>query len=1689
MKTIKTLAKRSLAVILAVMMCAGMIQLPAYAATVTEATDLTGLNGNSIKLTADVTVSGTVTITSNSTLDLNGHTVKLADGATGSVFHVKSGTFTLKDSKGTGKITGGKGTLIEKGDSGWNVGSSKGVTDPEVTGADGKKYAQNGYAAIIGGSRKNVTCGGAILLTDKAKLVMYGGNIYNNTAAMGGGICAFRSADVTIYGGTIEQNTADGYGGGGLFLSSKNNLIDPTEKNTDINIINNTTTTAIDLGGGGLFLDSWGELQIINAVITENTASGLGGGVAGCLHAMVSNLAPDTAAIYGNSASGANTLNNLVDHDEPRLEWNDNLKSDAQDLFVAGYSTIGSRSLGGASAQWVGTAVLRNGGKSNVKFTGKDNTGKVSTDTTNPLRIQGLLGLTVTNAEKVQKAEWALNAKKVYINSNHSNMHGGGVGTNGILTFGEKSFYYSTTEITINAAKAVTNNIGTGDTEAKDGFNFELWKGNTLLATATSDEEGKIVFSGLLSSDVFGVPDTLPEKPTKTTVTATLTLKEVDDGKTGMYYDGIAREITLTADRTINKPETAETHGGGNKVSVSTIEDEVTKVSVDKGSASVGKKDNIVTLSGAANFTNTMKYGKLRLTKELSNPEYDNGDVFTFTVKIGDDVIPVTLKAGEEWISDYYPVDTEYTVTETSATGYTNETGKVNGKIQDNETHVTEVKYTNKRDTADLTVKKTVEYNPTTSVAPGDDTFTIVVTLNNGSTKPGGGGKGSYTYDPTDPVGVYTFTLKDTESATITGIPTGTTYTVTESAVGDQYYTGKSGEVTNATLSDSKTVEIVNHYYKAKTTELTVTKVWASNDYKPTSITVNLLQDGEVYETAVLNEGNNWSESWSDLPQYAGENSKEGHVYTVEEVSVSYSAENPLPEGWTALKEDDGIIRVRTGKAAIDGSGREIVGGWRARSNTVQAVDKGTITLTNTWVPAIDLGSATLVVKKVDHDTNEAINSVMFLLKDANGSTVGTKTTRNGGIATFEGLTVGTYTLEEYVVPEWYDNGVNLHNTWTITVDKDGDLIEVEVVSDKATENSNGEKVVGENHWNWKVTGDDVKAQPTEQNGNTVTIGNEIIKGRIRITKYLNLDGETDIDKEIIDRVFVFEVHAAEATKNGKYAAGQLVDTLTVKAGETDTTIKLPYGKYYIVEVGDTALTDYRWEGVEYTGGTLTERGLEVFISEQKDEPYAVTATNSYKRDLGEMQVTKVVTGDQGDTTANWHFTVTLKSDIPYVNLVKGGEVNYTAFPFAITIGGEDAGVAFEVAGINSIKAVITLKSGQTATISGIPVGVTYSVTEREANLGGYTTSSRNASGRISTDNTPLARFVNEKWSTGLSVVKVWVGDDEEVRPDSIDVVLYRDGRAYETVTLDEDNDWSYRWTDLDNIYTWTVGEYEVPEDYDSDITHNDTAWTITNTYTRRLTIDVTVNKEWDGDNAETRPEGILVQLYDGNETYGEPVLLTAETGWTYTWEDLSIHGDWSVLEVEVPDGYEATYSKSETENGIVLTITNSGSVEVSVVKEWDDEDDADGIRPDYVTVRLYRGIFLHDEVTLDESNNWSYTWTDLPLGYDYRVEEVDVPEGYDESYDQDGNVWTITNTHIPDEEFEIIEDDVPLAPGIPQGPDEVFEIPEDDVPLAAVPQTGDESRSWGFFAVISGIGLALMALFRKKQEDSAEEE
>lgn len=86
--------------------------------------------------------------------------------------------------------------------------------------------------------------------------------------------------------------------------------------------------------------------------------------------------------------------------------------------------------------------------------------------------------------------------------------------------------------------------------------------------------------------------------------------------------------------------------------------------------------------------------------------------------------------------------------------------------------------------------------------------------------------------------------------------------------------------------------------------------------------------------------------------------------------------------------------------------------------------------------------------------------------------------------------------------------------------------------------------------------------------------------------------------------------------------------------------------------------------------------------------------------------------------------------------------------------------------------------------------------------------------------------------------------------------------------------------------------------------------------------IDITVRKVWNTDDDAQTPDQVTIQLLRG-DTVVDTAILNGENGWKKTFFDLPESDSYHVKEVNVPQGYTATYFQ----NGDTFTVTNTPSL------------------------------------------------------------------------------------------------------------------------------------------------------------------
>lgn len=83
--------------------------------------------------------------------------------------------------------------------------------------------------------------------------------------------------------------------------------------------------------------------------------------------------------------------------------------------------------------------------------------------------------------------------------------------------------------------------------------------------------------------------------------------------------------------------------------------------------------------------------------------------------------------------------------------------------------------------------------------------------------------------------------------------------------------------------------------------------------------------------------------------------------------------------------------------------------------------------------------------------------------------------------------------------------------------------------------------------------------------------------------------------------------------------------------------------------------------------------------------------------------------------------------------------------------------------------------------------------------------------------------------------------------------------------------------------------------------------------------------------------------------------------------------------------------------------------MDITVRKEWNIS--SNKMIPEEIEIQLIRGSQVIDTIKLNKDNDWKYTWEELEVSDEYRVLEVNVPDGYTASYRNEDGVFIIVNT------------------------------------------------------------------------------
>lgn len=457
----------------------------------------------------------------NGTVNIQGGVIAANRGSSGGGIFFQNGTLNISG----GAVTG---NWVNSGhDNGGGIYVKSGTLN-----LSGEGYVTNNYKACdcndCRNDVNNTHGGGGIALANSSVMNMTGGYVTGNYSGLaGGGIYAGffgNNVGFTMNGGTIAGNCAElGEGGGLRIAGGTNGVIQATNK---VYITNNITNSNNDWGGGGIFVQEKGNLSIMNALITGNTAGGFGGGVGACPTGETLIVNQDGAAIYENRASGTNMSgggNNKTYDSTLALNSTVFMSKGYADYFCV-------RKKEGANAPIsLVTGLMAGGGAAN--WTGSCDEQPVSIGPSGYAAAKYLFGLDA-HPDGTAKSQ-AVNAAKVIITGNHSNIHGGGIMTNGGLILGRKEeIVTATPALDITGTKALLKD-GAAQESGRD-FQF-------LLKNSTGEEVGTATADAATGQFTIS-----PNVQYTQAGTYTYTLSEVNDNRPGITYDTNVHTIQVT---------------------------------------------------------------------------------------------------------------------------------------------------------------------------------------------------------------------------------------------------------------------------------------------------------------------------------------------------------------------------------------------------------------------------------------------------------------------------------------------------------------------------------------------------------------------------------------------------------------------------------------------------------------------------------------------------------------------------------------------------------------------------------------------------------------------------------------------------------------------------------------------------------------------------------------------------------------------------------------------------------------------------------------------------------------------------------------------------------------------------------------------------------------------------------------
>jgi len=547
---------------------------------------------------------------------------------------------------------------------------------------------------------------------------------------------------------------------------------------------------------------------------------------------------------------------------------------------------------------------------------------------------------------------------------------------------------------------------------------------------------------------------------------------------------------------------------------------------------------------------------------------------------------------------------------------------------------------------------------------------------------------------------------------------------------------------------------------------------------------------------------------------------------------------------------------------------------------------------------------------------------------------------------------------------------------------------------------------------------------------------------------------------------------------------GDVTEEITLKHGESKTFTGIPVGTEYTVTEQNADKDGYIAAVDSYTGRIVaTETVTTPFVNVYNPQT-PPTDKN------GSLSVFKAVTGENADASKEFTFEVvftgagapesqrfTLKANETHIiENIKHG-VSFTVFEIDANgywpvleqaegkiIGDTVTSVAFtnrvpteetgsitvskEVTGENADsertfaftaeiageKKTFMLKSGESKTFAGLPIGTAYRITEADATADGYYATVKSYEGQIVDTKELKLPFVNVYDPTpdgkpgSLTVKKQVIGNNAEPNKEFAFSVVFEGENAPAEQSFVLKAGESKTFDNIPHGVTYTAVETDAAG-YDAAlntasgmIVGNQTASV---TFTNKVpdvpeeTVKLTVQKLLAGELLESDKERLFQMVLTVNGKRTEFTLKADEVKEF----DIPLGAAYEVSEENyIREGFSqsilngaGTAVSELTEVVVTNTYVGETRVEIAGEKVWDKNGCEDAVIPEAITINLKNGERLIEEIEVkpDADNRWKYSFIVPKFNADgseavYTLEEKEV-KNFRASYEG----YNITNTYV----------------------------------------------------------------------------